>query len=189
MKSYQRWSVCMVINNWVPNWVEIASTINRWNTEGVSTSVSLGVSWVNSAWSVEWLMNISKIVNKESKGVWLCVIFVVDVLHNGLVGEAVLVSWIAWKPVDECWDNFSNVLVVLNETWEIINWTTLIKEWGVNEMPARLVRTSLCLDLIGEGWALNEWVVTFEWGHAWVWVRVDWEHVVCCLEGWWSFLV
>lgn len=118
-------------------------------------------------------MNISKVMDKESESVWLSLILVADVLSDLLVGEAVLVARVSWEPVYEGWDNLSNVLVVELEFWVIIDWTTLIEEWVVDEVPSWLVAATLGLDLIGEGWALYEWEITLQWGHWWVWAGVD----------------
>ena len=55
--------------------------------EEVATGVSLGVLLVDSAGSVEWLMQVSNVVDEKTEGVGFGVIFVGDVLLDGSVDK------------------------------------------------------------------------------------------------------
>lgn len=146
--------------------MEILSVIHGGKVEEVSTSISLGILRVNSASCVEWLVNVSNIVDKKSESVRLCLLFIADMRLDGLIHEGVLVTFISEDPVDDSGDDLSNVFLIEFKVWVVVYGTALIKVGSINEVPSALPGAALCLDLVGKGGALNEWVLLFKVGEA-----------------------
>lgn len=58
----------------------------------VTAGITLGVLRVEESNSVEWLVDVSKIVDEESEGVGFCLILTLGVSSHALVNKAVLVA-------------------------------------------------------------------------------------------------
>jgi hypothetical protein len=187
--AYHLRGVWEEVDDRVPHWVQVLSLINGGDFEEVSTSVTLGVGVVNSGWGVEWLVDVSQVVDQKSQGIWLCLILITNVWFHSLVDERALVVSSAREPVLDSRNHSADIFLIELKSWEVRNGAALVKEGGVNEVPAGLPRTSLGLDFVGEGGALYERVLTFEVGHAGLSLRVDLQEVVGSIKSWWVLIL
>lgn len=150
--------------------MEFLKSTLGWEWEVIATSVSSGVLVVNSGRGVEWLMDITGVVDEESHGggctVFLGVVFV-GVAHDSFVFIGVLVAVSLVEPHLEGSNDLSDVVLVLDEI-EVLDFATLIEEWSINEMPSLLVHAALILNVIGESSAFSEWMFVFVLGPFWV---------------------
>jgi hypothetical protein len=80
-------------------------------------------------------VQVSYIVDKKSQSIRFGLILIGNVSLDGSVHEAVLVSVLATEPVNDGRDNSSDVLFIELEVWVITSIITLIKVWGVDEVP------------------------------------------------------
>ena len=107
--------------------------------EAVASSVTSGVVAVHSGGGVKWLMDITRVVHEESHGSRDAVGFSVLLLsvgHNLFVLVVGSVVVLLVQPVREAADGFNNVVLINFKVWEVGDFTTLIKEWCVNEVPS-----------------------------------------------------
>ena len=73
------------VGNGVPDSVEVMSTANIGNGLVVASLVAVGVVVADTGNSVEGLVNVSDVVNNETKGEGKSVVLVGEVLNNLLV--------------------------------------------------------------------------------------------------------
>ena len=129
--------------------------------EIVAASVTSRELGVNSAQSVQGLVDIAKIVDEQSQCIGLrsCLIVIV-IIHNGGVGVTLLVVSLAREPVDNIRDVLRDIVHVLLKGGVILKVAALVKVRNVDEVPVGLPAAALVLDLIGEGCALHERVAS-----------------------------
>jgi hypothetical protein len=77
---------------------------------------------------------------------------------------------------------FDNAVWVILELWVVLKASTLVKVWGVNEMPVILPLLAGLLDLISESSTFNERVVELRSNRTLVRVRVNLQQVICLRE-------
>ncbi len=116
--------------------MKVIGAVNAGQVERVATAVSLGVLAVNSGGSVEWLVNVSEVVDQQSEGVRFGLVFVAYVALDGLVDERALVVAGSREPVLDCGDHSSDVIVIEFELGVVVDGPALIQKGGVNEVPA-----------------------------------------------------
>lgn len=86
--------------------MEVFGTIVVGEWVVISALVSLGVSFVDSGEAVEWLMDVSDIVDQESQGIGLGLFLVIlQEFHHGGVDEVLLVVVLLIEPVNDVGDN------------------------------------------------------------------------------------
>ena len=163
--------------------MEVLGSVLGRHLEEVAARIALGVLAVDSARGVEGLVDVSDVVDEESESVRSGLLFILNVGLEGLVYEAGLVVAALREPVDYAGYYHRDVVLVKFELRVVIKRPAFIKEGNVDEMPRRLERPALRLNLVSEGGALNEWVVALELSHAWVCVGVDLEQIIGGLEG------
>lgn len=83
-----------------------------------------------------------------------------SVSHDEFIVVSLVVTRFVVDPCDHAVNGFCNVVRIKGKV-EIGDFATLIKVWFVNKVPARLVRSSVGLDVVCPGGALNERVFTF----------------------------
>jgi len=70
-------------------------------------------------------------------------------------------------------------MIISLEFWEVLDCgTCIVKIRLIDEMPSRLIRSTSVLDLVSEGSALNERVLSFELGVVWVKFLKDLENTL-----------
>lgn len=179
-----------LVDEVVPDSVEVLGGVLWRHVEEVTALVTLGVLVVNSSNGVKWLVNISKIVDEKSQGIRLGLIIITNMLFNSLVDEWVLVSVCLGDPVHDGGDDGDDVVLgVVLEVGVVVHGTALIEVGDIGEMPWTLPGAALCLNLISKSGALNEWIASFEVSEWGVSVSVDLEQVVGCLESLGGFLL
>ena len=74
--------------------MEVFGSILGWELNKIATGVSLRVRGIDSRGSVEWLMDVSDVVDEETDGVGEALLLSQgrELLHHGGVDEAVLVG-------------------------------------------------------------------------------------------------
>lgn len=148
------------VDDCIPYRVEVLGFIVGGELERVTTSVTSGVSLVDSSQTMKGLVNISHIVDEEAEGVRLAVFLIFHVLHHSSVDEVLLVAWLFSDPSHDSLNGRRDVSCREYEVGEITDITTLIQEWCVNEMPVGLPTATLVLNGISHGSTLNEWVIS-----------------------------
>ncbi len=81
-------------------------------------------------------MNISDIVDDESEGETLGLLFVTDVGFNGLVSKIIFVVSTTGNPVNESGDDVGDVFGFKFELWVSRQITSLIEVGNVNKVPS-----------------------------------------------------
>ena len=124
-----------MVDNFVPNTVQVFGAIMRLNWEAISSLISSWVFRVHSGGRVEWLMQISNVVHQKSDGsgqigflgvAWL------SILLNLL---SIVVLLILVEPVDDTLDGLRAIMWWEIEFWEISQASTLIEVWSILEVP------------------------------------------------------
>lgn len=82
----------MGVNNGIPNGMEVLGGIFDGESEEVATKVTLRVLAVDSGGGVEWLMDVTNIVDQKSECVGSCLLLIRHVLFHGFVNEGVLIA-------------------------------------------------------------------------------------------------
>jgi len=94
--------------------VKVVNTVGSLlDFEGVAAEVPLGVLVVDSGGSVEWLMDISTVVNEESHGCGhsvLLSVFLVVMGHDLLVLVSLIVTAVFVEPGLKSVDHFGDVV-------------------------------------------------------------------------------
>jgi len=83
------------------------------------------------------------------------------VIHDLASGVRCLVSFLLVEPVDDFVESLGDIVLIWGELRIVIDGSSLIEVWLVDEMPALLVGTSFVLDVIGKSGTFDEWVVIF----------------------------
>jgi hypothetical protein len=72
--------------------VKLFDAVMAWDREVVTTTITSGEFLVDSAKRVKWLMDISKIMDQQSKGIGASTsIIIVVILNDGLIDLRILV--------------------------------------------------------------------------------------------------
>ena len=124
------------VNDGIPNSVQLTGRVVVLEREIVTATVASRVIGVNSAESVQGLMNITQIVDEQAKSIRAsaCLILVV-VVHHSLEGVTVLIVWLVGKPVNDVGDMLSDVVVIKLELRIVLEVATLVEVRDVNEVP------------------------------------------------------
>ena len=158
--------------------MKIGSWVVVWKFEIVSTSVTSWVLLVNSGQAVKRLMNVSKIMNEQSHGIWFGFWFVVfHGLHHLNINEVILIAWSFCEPVNKSSYGRSNIFLIRLEIRVLVDCATLIKVWSISKVPNALPAASFHLDVVSKAWTLSEWVVFFFHGNNWIYVSEDLKDV------------
>jgi hypothetical protein len=100
----------------------------------VATLISVWVLGVNFCDGVEWLMNVSQVVDDETESEGVLVLSVAEVVGNLLNVVAVALGDCALEEANEVVQALDNV-IRLNVKVVVLNVTTLIKVGHIDEMP------------------------------------------------------
>jgi len=136
--------------------VEAGDIVLAGQFEAISTSVSVGIFGCESAGGVEWLMDVSNVMDQKSQ-----VEAVSELVRDGpAVG-----GWLWCLCAFQCADQLSQFPSDVIFVWVPVSLAIPIVEvWVVDEVPVCLVRPALGLDVVSEGGAFDEWVVFFNGG-------------------------
>lgn len=161
----------VLVTDGVPNGVQVLSSLVVWQVDGVTSTVALGELVVHSGGRVQWLMEVTDVVDDKSQRSRLAIllrVILVSVLHDQLVLVGVLISIGTLEPVCQSVDNLSDVVVVHGEV-EVVEAATLVEEWLVDKVPSNLVLSLwLTLDKVGIGGALSEWMILLILSPVWI---------------------
>lgn len=127
----------------------------------ISTLVTRWVVAVDSAETVHWLVNISHIVDEEPQSLRKSSSLVINLAHHFLVDVVVLIASFLVEPLDDTFDGTNDIFVLDNELWIVVDLSTLIKVWGIEEMPVVLIGTTLVFNVVSKASRLNEGIVVF----------------------------
>ena len=90
-------------------------------------------------------------------------------LHDLSVDIGLVISGFLSHPHFDGSNCLGDIVIIGLEFWEILDCgTCIIKIRLIDEMPSGLPGSTSVLDLVSEGSALNEWVLSFEAGVRWV---------------------
>jgi hypothetical protein len=146
----------VTINNSIPDSMELFSMAMVVKSEIISSSVSIWVFLGVSTNVMEWLMEVSIIMNQESESKGPSLILGTNVLHNCLVSVgAIDIATI--EPGLETCHNTSDVLIVVGDM-QIRGLAIIANERLVIEVPRGLPATTSSLVVVGECDTLNEGV-------------------------------
>jgi len=155
----QMCSVVILVNDTVPDGVELVSLVMTLEEEVVSSLVTSWVLLAVSVAAVEWLMDVTHVVDYKTKSKRFALIFRVSVFHDGFVCGS-LRGVFTTEPIVDVWHSSSDVL------WEVLDFE--VRELGarsndclVVKMPVGLPSTTSPFVVIWECDALNEWVLAF----------------------------
>lgn len=156
------------------------------NRNEVTAGVALGVLGVDSGSGMQWLVDISDIVDEEAESVGLALLFRQGgefLLHGRVDERALVVGSGAGQPVDDVGDGLLDVVLLEHEARIVTDGATLVEIRGVHEVPAGLPGAAAGLDLVGEGRALSEGVVALQVSHRRVAGAVHFEQLDGLVEG------
>ncbi len=147
-----------------------------WNLNKVSTSIPFRVLWVNSAYCMKRLMDVTNIMNKEPQSIWqsLFVREMRKLFHHSDIDKILLIVFRLIKPVNQCRYDFLNGLFFKLEPRVILNLTPSIQERTVQKMPSRLKPPPFSFDLISKRSAFHKRVLPLMTCHPFIWF---WIHL------------
>ena len=152
------------------------------NIEEVAAHITLGVSLVDSGRGMQGLVKISHIVDEKAESEGLLLLSPVDSARDVPEDKVVLEVTLLLKPIIDVLNGFNYAVWVILELWVVLKASTLVKVWGVNEMPVILPLLAGLLDLISESSTFNERVVELRSNRTLVRVRVNLQQVICLRE-------
>ena len=124
------------VNNRIPHGVKLISRVVVGEGEVVTTSVTLRVLRVNSRESVEWLVDISEIVDEQAECIRFAALLVaLHGVHHCGIDEAALVVGSAGQPINNSRNSLRNILGIELEVGIVVDVVTLLEVGGVNEVP------------------------------------------------------
>lgn len=129
----------------------------------ISSLITLRVVWVNSRSSMQWLMNISNVMNKQPHCSWKTILFSLicsAMVHYLLIFINILVTFFLVKPFHNVLNCNTSVVIVLSEI-EFINILIIVNIWNVNKMPVTLKLSSFRLYVICKSSTFDKWIVLF----------------------------
>lgn len=134
--------VSLSIDDGIPNGVKVFGSANAWKRDTVASSITSWELFVHSGSGMEWLMNITGIVNQKSDGCgksfFLACTFI-NVRHNLLIDVSLVISSSLGHPQLDGINSFGNIMGVGFELWEISDCgTCIIKIRLIDEMPSGL---------------------------------------------------
>lgn len=147
----------VLVDDGIPNSVEVTSTVLVGDPLRVTTAVTRWELGVDLSGSVEWLMDVTNVVDNKSEGEGASVVLVGEVSVDLVIVVGALVTIL--QVGCQVSDGIRNEVIIHIEG-VVIKRTTFIKIWLVNEMPSRLERVTLTLDVVSESGAFNKGVVT-----------------------------
>ena len=126
-------------------------------------------------------MDVSKVVDHKSEGERLLVIHGAEGILDLRDVSGAVSAGVSLKECDKCIQSSGYVNIALVEVREVFLWATLVKVWQIDEMPAALPRVAITLDVVCEGSAFGEWVVSL-FQELWV-VLCEWsKHGKSCIK-------
>ena len=100
--------------------MQVLGPISRSDSHKVAASVTLRVSAIDSTCGMEWLMNVSHVVNEKSQSLRPSVLFVANLRHHCLIDEVVFVVITGFRePLDDLRDGFGDVIFIKLEAREV----------------------------------------------------------------------
>ena len=176
--TYQRLITWEIIYDRVPYGMEIQysrSTLVR-NYFQISTLVTLWEIMINLRYSVQWLMNISVVVDNEPESEWLLLLFILEVFLNCLNISCAFSRFISFQESGKSIQSIGNFSWGGLEVWEVFLRSTLIVIRLVDEMPAKLPVHSFFHDKISKGSTFSERMILL------------WFHKISILFALWEWL-
>ena len=155
----------VLVDHCVPNSMKLFRAVVGREREVVAAAISCRVVVIDSAEAVQWLMDVTKVVDQETQSVGFpSLLIVLHIVHDSLVHKAVLVAGVAHQPVNDSWNGDADVLFVELEIGIVIRVATLVKVWNIDEVPVGLPSTAFILNHVCEGSGLNEPVILLATG-------------------------
>ena len=131
------WVSVELIDNLVPNCMELLCSIVTWEWEVVATSVARGILFVKSCFAMKGLMGVSNVVYEQSHGlgpgVFLGMSRRTVLGHDGINGGLVK-AWLSIEPVDNGAYCLGNVVFWLGVV-EVRGLATLVEVGLVIKVP------------------------------------------------------
>lgn len=146
----------------------------------IATGITLRVWRVNSAGSMEWLMDITNVVNEQTNGIREAFLLSEGwklFLHGGVNETALVAPWVR-DPLLKRGNRLINGVGIRLEEGVIFLAASLVEVGNVNEVPARLPWSALGLDFISECSTFHKGIVAFQSCHWWVRAAIDLEEGV-----------
>lgn len=167
--------------------MEVADTVLGWDFLSVATLVTSWVLTVDESNRMEWLVNITNVVNDHAQNKRLLIISVRELLGNLGHVFAVFNRDFTLEEGSQVSKSTNDIVVWHLEVWVVRSITTFIVVWKVDEVPVLLERIALSLDVICKGSALSEWMVSFVFGERSVRLLENLKHVEGLAQNFWSF--
>ena len=140
--------------------MQVSNSIRVWESEAVTASVALRVLFVDSGNSVEWLVDVSYIMDEKSQGHREALVFrhvTAKVLHDHFELVIFGITGLLSKPLVNSVDGVGNVPTLGHEV-VIADVTALVEIGGIHEVPRGLESAASSFDVIAPGGALDEGV-------------------------------
>lgn len=171
------------VNHWVPNRMQVFGPFMTRYLNKVAASITLRIFRVNSANSVEGLMDVTDVMNKESQSIWES-FFIREMrklFHHGDIDNILLIVFFLGERINQGRNDYLNWDLVELELRVILNRVSFIQVRSVNKMPSSLKSSSLSLDFISKSGAFNERIWPFMRRHPSVWNWVHLKKFICPL--------
>ena len=150
----------------------------------ITASISLRVSWVNSANCMKRLMDITDEVNEESQSIWefFFIRKMRKLFHHGDVHKILMIALCLWEPINQSRDDLVYRKLVKLEPRIIFYLIPFIQVRSVNKVPTRLESSSLCLDLVSKSSALHKRILAFMRSHSSIGSWINLQKFICLLQ-------
>ena len=157
--TYGFWLASVLVDDRVPDGVQVFGTTLGWDLLGVTTAVASWEFIIDFRSRVQRLMNITNEVDDQAESEGLLVFLVLKVISDLLVVGGRLVITGVHKEVGESSQGLNDVVIWLAPSGVVIKSVSLVKVGKVDEVPTRLEGIALALDSVSERGALGEWIV------------------------------
>ena len=144
--------------------MEVASTLNVGDPLTVATAVTLGEGVVDSRDGVKRLMEVSNVVDDQTEGKGLLVVDIIERVSDLVDVGAVGVDLLSLEESNQVVHGLDDVDISHHVIGVVSDGFALVEERLINEMPIRLERVALSLDVVGEIGTLSEGVALFVTG-------------------------
>ena len=168
--SYQVRIAWKLVNNWVPDWVQIFNTsvVHFWNVFIISTGITFWIVMVNFRNCVKRLVYVAMKMDDESENKGLLVFLIRerrnDLLNIGWGAD----SWISFEELSEISKSIDNHFRIRLKLREVRTITSFIEISLIDKVPWTLPRVALILDIIGKSCTFSKWVFEFVLGDVWM---------------------
>ena len=161
--------------------MEVSDTCMVWvgHVLKITACITLRHVFVDLRHCVQWLVDVSNVVDYETEGKAPLIVDVTEALLSLLHIDRVIYRLVSFQEASQVDQSVEDCLVRGLKIWEVRSIPTFIVVWLIDKVPVALPGVAVAFYVIGKASTLCEWVVAFVLGYA----RVATLQIAQILEG------